>query len=297
MDLKKIDNNFVTNPTYLKFDENYNNTIEIYSGDRLEQEYSSSIYDDYGNKFSFSNDINDYEIKDLLFYEISFYGKEDETLRSKIYGSNRSYCLNNSCKFKNLRLVGTPGDYVLELKIVGFGNYEEFLNNSIKLNVKIKECNEPGYIYQDKDGENIKSCYKPICNPKCSNQGVCINDNICDCSKTSYTGRICSERYRLEKNKIFNYIILVISIGLIIVTIGSIYFVFHYRKNEIIKAASYNFMVLILIGLILNFIYIILLTMEIKSYKICIYTSFINNMGFSLIFGSIISKTLRVYYM
>ncbi|ORX59206.1 hypothetical protein BCR36DRAFT_275911 [Piromyces finnis] len=237
-DLKSFNNNFVTNPTYLMFDEDYNNTIEIYSGDRIDQEYSSSIYDDYGNKFSLSDDISNSKIEDLIFYEMLFYGKKNEVLRSKIYGSTKSYCLNNSCKFKNLRLVGPPGDYVLELKIVGFGNYEEFLNNSIKLNVKIKECNEPGYIYQDKDGENIKSCYKPICNPKCSNQGVCINDNICDCSKTTYTGRICSERNRLGKNKIFNQIIYIISIGFIIVTIGSIYFVFHHRKNEIIKAGN-----------------------------------------------------------
>jgi len=43
--LKKDKNNFVTNPTHISF-ENYNQfeTIEIFSGDRIEKEYACNIY-------------------------------------------------------------------------------------------------------------------------------------------------------------------------------------------------------------------------------------------------------------
>jgi len=36
-------------------------------------------------------------------YELSLKGKYDDSLKSKIYGTSKSYCYNNSCKFKNIR--------------------------------------------------------------------------------------------------------------------------------------------------------------------------------------------------
>ncbi|OUM61165.1 hypothetical protein PIROE2DRAFT_12880 [Piromyces sp. E2] len=203
--LKLDKNNFVTNPTHILFD-NYdsNHTIVIYSGDRIEQDYSCNIYDDYGNKFEINGDVNSALMDDLVFYEISLKGKYDKTLPSKVYGSYKGHCFNNSCKFKNLRLVGNPGDYLLELKIVSFGQYFEFKENSVSLNVKIKECNEIERINQEKDGINIKSCYKPYCDPICNNGGECKNDNVCDCSNTKFKGNTCSERYKQMRNKILD---------------------------------------------------------------------------------------------
>ncbi|OUM60997.1 hypothetical protein PIROE2DRAFT_13113 [Piromyces sp. E2] len=159
--LKLDKNNFVTNPTHIEFDNN-NDTevIVIHSDERIEKEYSCSIYDDYGNKFSLSEGINDALLDDLIIYELSLINVENKFLPTKIYGSYQGYCLNSSCKIKDLRLVGKPGDYKLELKIVSFGRYYEFRDNKIDMNVKILECNETGYINKDKNGINIKSWYE-----------------------------------------------------------------------------------------------------------------------------------------
>lgn len=156
INLKKDINNFVTNPTHLLFDDYDNSTLVINSGDRIGQ-YSCTIYDDYGNKFNQSTDISDYTLDELIFYELSLEGIEKREQHSIIYGPNSGYCLNNNCKFKNIRLVGTPGNYLLKLRIVGFGHYNEFSNNEASLSIEIKECDTRKFNYQDKDGGNIKS--------------------------------------------------------------------------------------------------------------------------------------------
>jgi len=50
-----------------------------------------------------STDIRDYSLDDLVIYELSLVGNEDKEQHSKIYGSNKGYCINSSCKFKGLR--------------------------------------------------------------------------------------------------------------------------------------------------------------------------------------------------
>ncbi|KAG4090592.1 hypothetical protein H8356DRAFT_1279541 [Neocallimastix lanati (nom. inval.)] len=242
-------NNFVTNPTHLEFDENYNNeVIEIYSGDIIEKEYSCSFYDDFQNKFIFNTNINNSNIKDLVFYELSLVGKNDKTAPTKIFGHYKGYCRNSSCLFKDIRLIGNPGEYFLELKIVAFGYYNEFVDNTITMNVKILDCPKD-LILQDKYKINIKACYKPTCIPDCVNNGRCVNDNVCDCSKSSYTG------------------------------------------------TSFDFLIIILIGLIFNFVYVIMMTADDLTSNYCIMLSLVQNLGFSLIFGSIMTKIFRIYYI
>lgn len=71
----------------------------------------------------------------------------------------------------------------------------------------------------------------------------------------------------------------------------------YYRNHGVIKAASFDFLIIILIGLIFNFIYSILEMEEISSDLFCINILFIENLGFTLTYGSIISKTVRVYHV
>ncbi|OUM60996.1 hypothetical protein PIROE2DRAFT_13112 [Piromyces sp. E2] len=237
--LKLDKNNFVTNPTHIEFD-NYNDTevIVIHSDERIEKEYSCSIYDDYGNKFSLSEGINDALLDDLIIYELTLINVENKFLPTKIYGSYQGYCLNSSCKIKDLRLVGKPGDYKLELKIVSFGRYYEFRDNTIEMNVKILECNETEYINQDKNGISIKSCYKPICDPPCDNNGECINDNVCDCSKTPFKGTLCSERYKQKRYLAIDLTFRITSFILIGITIISTIILYLNRNHEIIKSVK-----------------------------------------------------------
>jgi hypothetical protein len=277
MKLNEDKNNYVTNPTHLVFD-NYDSKeiIEIYSGDRIDKEYSCSIYDDNGNRFEINGDINDTLLNELVFYEISLQGKNDTSLRAKVFGSYRGYCFNNICKFKNLRLIGNPGDYMLILKIVSSGSFFDIKSNSIYMNIKIKECNETERLNQDKDGYNIKSCFIPKCNPPCV-RGKCINDNICDCSNTKFKGPLCSERYQQERHKFYEVLIIVISNASILIYIISLIFLHLHRNFDIIKAASFDFLALILIGLIFKSIYVFLIIKKTFSNLECALVFLIQN--------------------
>ncbi|ORX57940.1 hypothetical protein BCR36DRAFT_277581, partial [Piromyces finnis] len=99
--------------------------------------------------------------------------------------------------------------------------------------------------------------YLPKCNPQCVNAGKCVNDNLCDCSKTSFTGKTCSEYYKQKRNKITDYLFLFLSYILIALTITVFVGIYFYRKNQIIKAASYDFLNFMLVGILLNALYII----------------------------------------
>jgi len=54
-------------------------------------------------EFNQSTNIADYNLDDLILYNISLIGLEEKEQHSKIFGSYNGYCLNSSCKFKNLR--------------------------------------------------------------------------------------------------------------------------------------------------------------------------------------------------
>ncbi|ORX97767.1 hypothetical protein LY90DRAFT_520042 [Neocallimastix californiae] len=193
-------NNFVTNPTHLEFDKDYSTSfIEINSGDLIETEYSCSFYDDFGNKFKFDSDISNSNLKNIVFYELSLIGVNDETSPTKIFGNYRGFCMNSSCSFKNIRLIGNPGDYILKFKIIAFGYFSEFADNELSINVKILDCPK-SFILQDKYKINIKACYIPKCDPDCTNNGVCVNDNVCDCSKSLFIGSTCNEKKQLIIN-------------------------------------------------------------------------------------------------
>jgi len=84
-------------------------------------------------------------------------------------------CWGYTYNMKSIRIVGNPGRYQLFSQLTTFGKYIRFNNNTVKINVHIKECNS-NYIHQDKDNINIKSCYLPQCNPPC-NPGICINEH------------------------------------------------------------------------------------------------------------------------
>jgi len=42
-------------------------------------------------------------MENMIFYELFISGRENKSLYSKLYGTKRGYCLNNSCKFKDIR--------------------------------------------------------------------------------------------------------------------------------------------------------------------------------------------------
>ncbi|ORX46589.1 hypothetical protein BCR36DRAFT_296896, partial [Piromyces finnis] len=135
--------------------------------------------------------------------------------------------------------------------------------------------------------------YIPRCEPSC-NSGICVNDNICNCDNTLKTGKTCNDFYKLKRVKTYDIIIRIISSILIINSIIVIMKIYIYKNDEVIKGGGKNFLILILIGTILNYIYIYLRTIK-RQHLNCLFLDITKQIGFSLVFGSILVKTLRIY--
>eukprot|EP00833_Pecoramyces_ruminatium_P000184 jgi/Orpsp1_1/1174216/evm.model.c7180000049310.1 len=188
----------------------------------------------------FGSDVSAVKLNELLFFNLEI----NDTYNAKVLGQSNSYCWDKSCIFPSAKR--NPGTYLLRLNINTFGKYHIFEENYISIKIQIRECNNP-YIYQNIDNSRFKSCYLPICKPSC-NTGICVNNNVCNCTQTLFTGTHCGVDF------------------LIIILIGSLFIILHTILH------TYN-----------------------KTKSVCYLTYLFNNIGFSLVFGSILVKTLRIY--
>ncbi|ORX42562.1 hypothetical protein BCR36DRAFT_416049, partial [Piromyces finnis] len=287
-ELKQVQNNFATNPTSLRLNEHSVNSVSLYSGEKIPEAIYCHIYDDYNNLITFETDTSTIQYDEFIFFNVEI----NDTYNVELFGQHQSFCWSDSCEYPPLQVVGNPGNYLLRLTIQSFGKFSKFINNKISISVNIKECNST-YINQSINNARHKSCYKPTCEPSC-NQGKCVNVNLCDCSNTLFTGSNCNEYIKLEENKKFNTLVMILSILLIIITLATIIVTLYYRNNTFIKGGGIDFLIIILVGLIIDETYPIFIT--IKTTKLSCYLGYIsNNIGFSLVFGSIIVKTYRIY--
>ncbi|ORX47569.1 hypothetical protein BCR36DRAFT_92865 [Piromyces finnis] len=286
--LKNIKGSLATNPTKIKLNNDTFNDLLIKSGDKIPEGITCSIYDDYDNKIMFGSDIANVEISEFMFFKLEV----NDTYNSALVGQTRSYCWDNFCEFPIVRVVGNPGVYKLKLIINTFGRFTNFDDNTVDIKIKIIPC-ENNYLYQDIENIKLKSCYKPSCEPSC-NTGTCINNNICSCNNTLFTGSYCNEYIKLKRISVIDISIRIISIILIIVTIITIFSTIYLRNNPIIKGGSVDFLIIILIGLIFSFSHVFFLTVERTTNK-CYLIHLLNNIGFSLSYGSILVKTIRIY--
>jgi len=142
------------------------------------------------------------------------------------------------------------------MELFNYGKYVKFNNSKADVEINIQQCDEKQYIYQDKDGINLKSCYKPICDPPCIN-GKCVSDNYCECNGTVYKGKTCNEYYKLERNGLVDLLVFINSIILMILIVTIIIGVFVYKDNSIIKAGSFDFLIIILLFHFVFFLFFI----------------------------------------
>lgn len=80
--------------------------------------------------------------------------------------------------------------------------------------------------------------YKPVCESQC-NHGKCVNNNLCSCEGTLFTGKNCDEYYKLKRPKIMNALIIVSSSILLGVIAILIILIIKYRKEPLIKSGKY----------------------------------------------------------
>ncbi|KAL6611929.1 hypothetical protein U3516DRAFT_664841 [Neocallimastix sp. 'constans'] len=193
------------------------------------------LYDDYGN------DIKIYSLEgDSVLSRIIFFITEtDDPNNAIISGQPISYCWEDICRFPVVKVIGNPGNYKLRMKLITYGTYAKFDNNSINIDMVIEECDTNNYINQDKDNIGFKSCYLPTCDPACNNGGECANINICNCTNTKYKGALCDEHYKLEKVTYFDNIMAVISLIIILISVFLIAGIMKFKKYQAVKSGFF----------------------------------------------------------
>jgi len=226
---------------------------------------------------------------------VSFNVDTGDDYNVEVYGQTNSYCWDDKCQFPPIKIVGNAGyNRPIRLSIITFGKYMNFEKSYVDLNLEIKECNTSSHIFQKVESTRLKSCYLPICNPTCKNGGHCVNNNVCDCEGSFHVGRYCDERVQLERNKMIDMILKTIILFMFILTVVLMVMVFLFRKNPTIKASAYDFMLLILVGVLINLAYAYFLTEE-KNILSCYIQFVLNHVGFSLVFGTLVVKLFRIY--
>ncbi|ORX84041.1 hypothetical protein BCR32DRAFT_291626 [Anaeromyces robustus] len=288
--LRKIDRAFATNPTSLRMNnENLIKNISFYSGEKIPEGISCSLYDDYNKVISLESDASNIDYDEFIFFSLSI----NDTYNAEIHGQYQSYCWGESCEIPPVKVIGNPGNYIIRMIINTFGEFSRFQNNYIDIPIEIKPCNS-SYINQYMESPKIKSCYSPKCDPLCYNLGKCVNINVCDCRNTSYTGDHCDQFYKLNRIKVLDNFIQSISYLLIFLIILTTIMTLYQKKHPYIKGGGVDFLILILIGSIIKIIFVLFLVQD-KTTNICYFLYLFDNSSFSLVFGSILVKALRIY--
>ncbi|ORX45244.1 hypothetical protein BCR36DRAFT_358753, partial [Piromyces finnis] len=280
---------FATNPSIMKLINSPYNGLTILSGNTISKYGKLKLLDDYSNNISFDLDLtnNNLKINDLMFYKISFNDTYNVHISSAIYGYYSGY--NNY--LPNIKIIGNPGNYLLSISMISFGPFFSFDNNIVSLPISIKECPK-NYSNNYLEENNFKTCYLPKCSPSC-NSGTCIKDNVCDCSTSILKGKYCNEHKEYKRPQHLKYLINILSAISILLSIISMVVIVENRKDKIIQAASYDFLLIILFGTIIINCHTILSKYK-NTLKWCYISKLMNNIGFSLIYFSIFIKLLRV---
>ncbi|KAL6617723.1 7 transmembrane sweet-taste receptor of 3 GCPR-domain-containing protein [Neocallimastix sp. 'constans'] len=290
-ELRKIENAFATPPVNLRFISNSLNSVSLLSGESLQNDIKFNLIDDYNNLYiTFTEDIDYYSPIDVVFLSI----ETNDPFNTALIGQNLSYCTNNICHIPPVKIVGNPGFYNLIIRIHGSEEINKFDEVLFNFDLIINPCNDSRYINNDIENIGFKSCYLPECIPNC-NSGVCVNKNVCDCSKTSFKGPFCNEYYKLNRYHVIDIIFKIIGCSLIIILIIIMAGLILCRENLVLKSASFSLLNIILLGLLLNCLYLLVLTYDENKVKMCILEYLLHHLSFTLVFGPIVLKTYRIY--
>ncbi|ORX76364.1 hypothetical protein BCR32DRAFT_271328 [Anaeromyces robustus] len=290
-ELESVKGNVATNPTSMRLVNNtYNNhKISLLSGDTL-PDIICELYDDYNNLRTFETDINNAKYDDFALISVEI----NDTYNTKLLGQVQNYCWSDNCIFPAAKVIGNPGVYSLKFFFETYGPYLKFKKNYIDIQLEIQECDTVDHIYQSVESPILKSCYKPKCVPACNNSGKCINNNVCNCNNTKFTGKYCNEHEQLKRNEIIDMLIDLVTSLLIFSTFLIIIITIFLRDHPNIKGGGTDFLIIILVGSIISLTYVLYLTIE-RTVLRCYQMYLLNNTGFSLVFGSIYVKSYRIY--
>ncbi|ORX43048.1 hypothetical protein BCR36DRAFT_147567 [Piromyces finnis] len=294
-ELLEIDPNaFMTNPVKLQLTSNSVNSTSILSGENIQDTIQFQIVDDYGNLSKILTQYSYQYMEKRTFDDFLFFNIEvNDNLNAAVVGNTKSYCHDDKCEISHVKVVGKPGKYKLRLRLISYGVHYEFENHIGEIDLIINECDTSHYLYKDTESIGFKSCYIPECEHSCENGGKCVNDNICDCSKTGYTGKTCNEYYKLRRHKVFDIFIRILASFICFILLVLI-IVIKIVNSMQIKKSGKDFLIIILIGIFFDIVSMVMKTME-RTNKRCLIFDITKIIGFSLVFGSILVKSIRLY--
>jgi len=203
-----------TLPTFFKIDRDSSDKISILSGENIPENISYQLFDDYGKQIFFPKKTSNLQFNELVFFKVEI----NDPSNAKIIGQTQDYCWDDRCTFPSVKVIGNPGIYILSLKIKSFGQYYKFIQDSIDLEIEIRECNTSTHLNQINSNTKLKSCYIPICEPPCSH-GNCTNTNYCDCTGTNFKGQYCNEYVKLERIYLLDVFFIIIACIIILIIV------------------------------------------------------------------------------
>jgi len=271
--------------------------IETYSGDWIPYSFMLGIKTYNGTNFKSKNDETTAD--GALFVTVVIVDRNNTVKTSDtstIYGKKRWRCnlANSTCSIpaNEFQVIGDYGEYTLNFTIIENENwqFDTLINAYASVNITIKECNRKKNV--DITNTQLKSCYDPDCPGGCLHQGTCVDLNTCEC-QDNWQGPNCNERVKFVVPKWLQYMFLVIGITSAILCCILILMLYLRRNLQHVRSSSPLFLMIMTIGAVCNSGTIILESRN-DSIAICILREWCKYIGFSLMVGALIVKTIRI---
>eukprot|EP00833_Pecoramyces_ruminatium_P002164 jgi/Orpsp1_1/1176196/evm.model.c7180000056734.1 len=271
--------------------------IETYSGDWIPYSFMLGIKTYNGTNFKSKNDESTADgalFVTVIIVDRNNTSKTSET--STIYGKKRWRCnlSNSTCSIpaNEFQVIGNDGTYTLNFTIIENENwqFDTLINAYASVDITINKCNRSKYV--DITNTQLKSCYYPDCPGGCLHAGKCIDLNLCECAP-NWKGPNCNDKVEFVVPKWLQYMFLVIGITSAILCSILILMLYLRRNLQHVRSSSPLFLMIMTIGAVCNSGTIILESRD-DSVTICILREWCKYIGFSLMVGALIVKTIRI---
>ncbi|ORX42122.1 hypothetical protein BCR36DRAFT_374703 [Piromyces finnis] len=272
--------------------------IQTLSGDWIPYSFMLGIKTFNGTNFKSKNDEKTNE--GALFITVIIVDRNNTSESSKtstIYGKKRWRCnlANSTCSIpaNEFQVIGDNGEYTLNFTIIENENwqFDTLINAYASIDININPCNRSKY--KDITNTLLKSCYVPDCPGGCLHVGSeCVDLNECKCAE-NWEGPNCNDRVKFVVPKWLQYMFLIIGITSAILCCVLILMLYIRRNLQHVRSSSPLFLMIMTVGAVCNSGTIILESRN-DSITICILREWCKYIGFSLMVGALIVKTIRI---
>jgi len=272
--------------------------IQTLSGDWIPYSFMLGIKTFNGTNFKSKEDENTTD--GALFITVIIVDRNDTSKvssNSTIYGKKRWRCnlSNSTCSIpaNEFQVIGEDGEYTLNFTIIENENwqFDTLINAYASVDININQCNRSKY--KDITNTLLNSCYEPDCPGGCLHVGSkCVDLNECECAP-NWEGPNCNDRVQFVVPKWLQYMFLIIGITSAILCCVLILMLYIRRNLQHVRSSSPLFLMIMTIGAVCNSGTIIFESRN-DSITICILREWCKYIGFSLMVGALIVKTIRI---